>query len=79
MNTITDQLRKRPSDPGDPRVPVGAAVGALTVFVVAAALIPLRDHIPEREHGARAGGAGTACGRRSGAGSPVPRLRWCRR
>ncbi|MDQ1477196.1 MAG: hypothetical protein QOE62_2425 [Actinomycetota bacterium] len=46
MNTVSDQLHKRPSDPGDPRVPVGAAVGALTVFVVAAALIPFRDHIP---------------------------------
>jgi hypothetical protein len=46
MNPINDQLHKRPSDPGDPRVPVGAAVGALSVFVVSAALIPFRDHIP---------------------------------
>ncbi len=49
MNSTTDLLRRRPSDPGDGHVPFGAAVGALTVFVVAAALVPFRDHLPNAD------------------------------
>jgi hypothetical protein len=49
MNTTSDALRRRPSDPGDGRVPVGAAVGALSVFVIAGALVPFRDHLPNAD------------------------------
>jgi hypothetical protein len=48
MNT-SELLRRRPTDPGDGHVPFGAAVGALAVFVIAAALVPFRDHLPNAD------------------------------
>jgi hypothetical protein len=48
MNT-SERLRRRPTDPGDGHVPFGAAVGALSVFVIAAALVPFRDHLPNAD------------------------------
>ncbi len=45
----SEALRRRPSDPGDGHVPFGAAIGALAVFVVAAALVPFRDHLPNAD------------------------------
>ncbi len=46
MSRTNDVLRRRPSDPGDGHVPFGAAVGALSVFVITAVLVPFRDHLP---------------------------------
>ena len=46
MNTTADVLRTRPSDPGDGRATIGAAVGALSVLIIAGALVPFRDHLP---------------------------------
>jgi Domain of unknown function (DUF4118) len=48
MNT-SERLRRRPADPGDGHVPFGAAVGALSVFVIAAVLVPFRDHLPNAD------------------------------
>ena len=45
----TNLLRKRPSDAGDGRVPLGAAVGAMGALVIAAVLVPFRDHLPNAE------------------------------
>ena len=49
MNRSIDLSRRRPRDPGDGHVPVGAAVGALSALVIASALVPLRDHIPNAD------------------------------
>jgi len=49
MNNTPEVLRRRPRDPGDGHVPVGAAVGALTTLVIAGALVPFRDHLPNAD------------------------------
>ncbi len=49
MNVPSELSRRRPADPGDARLPAGAAVGALVVFVVAAVLVPFRDHLPNAD------------------------------
>jgi Domain of unknown function (DUF4118) len=49
MNANSDLLRRRPSDPGDGHVPVGAAVGALGALVITGALVPFRDHLPNAD------------------------------
>jgi Domain of unknown function (DUF4118) len=49
MNANSDLLRRRPKDPGDGRVPVGAAVGALGALVIAGVLVPFRDHLPNAD------------------------------
>jgi len=46
MNTTSEMLRRRPPDSGDGRAAAGAGVGALSVLVVAGALAPFRDHLP---------------------------------
>jgi hypothetical protein len=49
MSAIPDQLRRRPRDPGDGHAPVGAAVGCLAALVIAGALAPFRDHLPNAD------------------------------
>jgi Domain of unknown function (DUF4118) len=49
MNANSDLLRRRPKDPGDGRVPVGAAIGALGALVIAGVLVPFRDHLPNAD------------------------------
>jgi hypothetical protein len=49
MNANSDLLRRRPKDPGDGHVPVGAAVGALGALVIAGVLVPFRDHLPNAD------------------------------
>jgi hypothetical protein len=49
MNVTSDLLRQRPDDPGDGHAPFGASVGALSTFVIAAALVPFRDHLPNAD------------------------------
>jgi len=49
VNATSDLLRRRPRDPGDGRVPFGVAVGALSALVVASALVPFRDHLPNAD------------------------------
>jgi hypothetical protein len=49
MNATPDLLRSRPSDPGDGNAAVGAAVGALGCLVVAGALVPFRDRLPNAD------------------------------
>jgi two-component system sensor histidine kinase KdpD len=49
MNDIPELLRHRPRDPGDGRVPIGMAAGALSALVIAGALAPLRDHLPNAD------------------------------
>ena len=49
MNANSDLLRRRPQDPGDGHVPVGAAVGALGALVIAGVLVPFRDHLPNAD------------------------------
>ncbi len=49
MNANSDLLRRRPRDPGDGSVPVGAAVGALGALVIAGVLVPFRDHLPNAD------------------------------
>jgi Domain of unknown function (DUF4118) len=49
MNANSDLLRRRPRDPGDGHVPVGAAVGALGALVIAGVLVPFRDHLPNAD------------------------------
>ena len=49
MNSTPDLLRRRPSDSGDGHVPLGAAVGALSTLVLAGALVPFRDHLPNAD------------------------------
>jgi hypothetical protein len=44
-----DLSRRRPTDPGDGNAAAGAAVGALSIFVIAAALTPFRDHLPNAD------------------------------
>jgi len=44
-----EALRHRPRDPGDGRSLIGGAVGALGVLVLAAALAPFRDHLPNAD------------------------------
>jgi len=48
-NSYSERLRFRPRDSGDGRVPVGLGVGAFGVFVIAAVLLPLRDHLPNAD------------------------------
>ncbi len=42
-------LHRRPSDTGDGRVPLGAAVGAASALAIAGMLVPLRDHLPNAD------------------------------
>jgi len=49
VNGNSDLLRRRPHDPGDGRVPAGAALGALGALALAGALVPLRDHLPNAD------------------------------
>ena len=49
MNANSDLLRRRPKDPGDGHVPVGAALGALGALVIAGVLVPFRDHLPNAD------------------------------
>jgi Domain of unknown function (DUF4118) len=49
MSNTPDQLRHRPEDPGDGRVAVGFAVGALSALGVGGALVPLRDVLPNAD------------------------------
>jgi len=49
MSTTPDVLRHRPTDPGDGRALVGAAVGALGVLFLAGVLVPFRDHLPNAD------------------------------
>ena len=49
MNATVDQLKRRPSDSGDGNVAIGAAIGALSIFVVAALLVPFRDRLPNAD------------------------------
>jgi len=49
MNTTPDLLRRRPRDAGDGHVPFGMAVGALGAIVIAGALVPFRDHLPNAD------------------------------
>ena len=49
MNVTSEILRRRPDDPGDGRVGAGAAVGALGALVIAAPLVPFRDHLPNAD------------------------------
>jgi hypothetical protein len=49
MNANSDLLRRRPKDPGDGHVPVGAAVGALGALLIAGVLVPFRDHLPNAD------------------------------
>ena len=49
MSTTADTLRRRPSDPGDGRASVGAAVGALGALFLAGVLVPFRDHLPNAD------------------------------
>ena len=47
--SVRSDITRRPDDPGDGNIGAGAAVGALSVFVVAAALTPFRDHLPNAD------------------------------
>lgn len=47
--SVSADLSRRPADTGDGNVLAGAAVGALVVFVIAAALTPFRDHLPNAD------------------------------
>ena len=49
MKANSDLLRRRPRDSGDGRAPTGAALGALGVLVIAGALVPVRDHLPNAD------------------------------
>lgn len=49
MNQIPDLLRTRPHDSGAGHVPAGAAVGALSALIIAGALVPFRDHLPNAD------------------------------
>jgi hypothetical protein len=49
MTAPSALLRTRPADAGDGRFSAGAAVGVLSVFVIAAALVPFRDHLPNAD------------------------------
>jgi hypothetical protein len=49
MNTTPDLLRHRPHDSGDGRVAVGLGAGALSALLIAGALVPLRDHLPNAD------------------------------
>jgi two-component system sensor histidine kinase KdpD len=44
-----DALRRRPPDPGAGYTWEAAALGSLAVILLAAALVPLRDHLPNAE------------------------------
>ena len=49
MTANSDLLRRRPRDSGDGRAPTGAALGALGALVIAGALVPFRDHLPNAD------------------------------
>jgi hypothetical protein len=49
MNTIPTVMRRRPADPGEPRLPLGSAVGVFGTLILAALLVPLRDHLPNAD------------------------------
>jgi K+-sensing histidine kinase KdpD len=49
MNATVDQLKHRPSDSGDGNAAIGAAIGALSVFVIAGLLVPFRDRLPNAD------------------------------
>ncbi len=49
MNSPQELLRRRPPDPGDGRVSWGMGAGALGVLVIAGALVPFRDHLPNAD------------------------------
>jgi len=49
MNDIPELLRRRPRDPGDGRVAIGLGAGALSALLIAGALVPLRDHLPNAD------------------------------